>query len=463
MSDHALPMVRPAASPIERANATFLSALFFILCGYAIGGRGFAYIGIAPLYIGEFVMVVGILTCLRTGLVGALLKDQAPAPVALFMGWGLFRTLPYISQYGPLAIRDAMIWGYGTFAFLVASSLMASMDNPSRLRRFLQFFSSLFIVCLPPVFVINEIFGSSVPMWPGTTVPIILLKAGDAMVHMGGIAVLLLAGLIELSGPAKFTMTALSLVLAARARSGMAGFIAALGFPVMLAPVRRYVFAGCAVLALLFGLAWATDFKVRLTDNREFSAQTLTQTFTAAGGMFGNSSMMTLAKNYTAASRLNATIIWRVIWWYFLYNDVRDRAPATGLGFGMSLALPGIPVAIAEDVRSPHNCNMTVLGRMGFIGLGLWLLMLFNWFRLMIGCHFRALRTKRYVWASFFMVLPAWLLAAWVNGSFDIYLEGPMGGIWFWTLIGAGAAMRRWFRVAPGYWDAGNSAISQTQ
>ncbi len=36
------------------------------------------------------------------------------------------------------------------------------------------------------------------------------------------------------------------------------------------------------------------------------------------------------------------------------------------------------------------------------------------------------------------------LLAAWAaflaNMSFDVYLEGPPGGIWYWSLIGFGAA-----------------------
>ena len=33
-----------------------------------------------------------------------------------------------------------------------------------------------------------------------------------------------------------------------------------------------------------------------------------------------------------------------------------------------------------------------------------------------------------------------WVLAYWtasiVNMSFDVYLEGPQGGIWFWCLVG---------------------------
>ena len=38
-----------------------------------------------------------------------------------------------------------------------------------------------------------------------------------------------------------------------------------------------------------------------------------------------------------------------------------------------------------------------------------------------------------------------WVLAYWmafiVNMSFDVYLEGPQGGIWFWCLIGFAIAL----------------------
>jgi hypothetical protein len=41
-------------------------------------------------------------------------------------------------------------------------------------------------------------------------------------------------------------------------------------------------------------------------------------------------------------------------------------------------------------------------------------------------------------WAN----LNIWILIYWgaamINGSFDVYLEGPQGGIWFWSIIGFG-------------------------
>ena len=41
----------------------------------------------------------------------------------------------------------------------------------------------------------------------------------------------------------------------------------------------------------------------------------------------------------------------------------------------------------------------------------------------------------------------AWILVFWlamvVNASFDVYLEGPQGGIWFWMIFGLGLAALR--------------------
>jgi hypothetical protein len=36
-----------------------------------------------------------------------------------------------------------------------------------------------------------------------------------------------------------------------------------------------------------------------------------------------------------------------------------------------------------------------------------------------------------------------------VNASFDVYLEGPTGGIWFWVIFGTGLAAPVLYRRAP--------------
>jgi hypothetical protein len=39
-----------------------------------------------------------------------------------------------------------------------------------------------------------------------------------------------------------------------------------------------------------------------------------------------------------------------------------------------------------------------------------------------------------------------------VNATFDVYLEGPQGGIWFWCVFGFGIALmevQRWGYTSP--------------
>ncbi len=39
-----------------------------------------------------------------------------------------------------------------------------------------------------------------------------------------------------------------------------------------------------------------------------------------------------------------------------------------------------------------------------------------------------------------FLFLLAYWMAFMINTAFDVFLEGPMGGIWFWTVYGIGLA-----------------------
>ena len=55
----------------------------------------------------------------------------------------------------------------------------------------------------------------------------------------------------------------------------------------------------------------------------------------------------------------------------------------------------------------------------------------------------RARREGRRRWAGLFLFLSAYWTAFLVNAAFDVYLEGPMGGIWFWSVFGVGLAAAR--------------------
>ena len=55
----------------------YLALLAIALLGYALMGRGFAYLGFPPLYVGEIALLIGTIVFLRTG---ALVASLATLP-----------------------------------------------------------------------------------------------------------------------------------------------------------------------------------------------------------------------------------------------------------------------------------------------------------------------------------------------------------------------------------------------
>ncbi len=129
------------------------------------------------------------------------------------------------------------------------------------------------------------------------------------------------------------------------------------------------------------------------------------------------------------------TLEWRLDWWLkIVHYTFAGPYFWLGKGYGINLSQSdGIQAANNPDLRSPHNAFMTVLARSGVPGLLLWLaflVILFLQAARMISV--RPTRPDRLIvaWVAIY------LLALLFNSCFDVFLEGPMGGIWFWSMAG---------------------------
>ena len=121
--------------------------------GYALLGKTVAYIGVPPLYIGEVVFALGIIAFLSSRCVIASFAALPNLLLALLIGWGIIRTLPYLRENGFDALRDSMLVLYGGFAFIVTALLL---EKPERLQLLIKFlrFLALVLVPLAPIIVI---------------------------------------------------------------------------------------------------------------------------------------------------------------------------------------------------------------------------------------------------------------------------------------------------------------------
>jgi hypothetical protein len=138
-----------------------------------------------------------------------------------------------------------------------------------------------------------------------------------------------------------------------------------------------------------------------------------------------------------------ATKAWRLEWWNIIVTDTLFGPNFwTGRGFGLNLAdADGFQDGDHVDrptLRSPHNVHVTILARAGVPGLTLWFALLLSWFGAMLRGLQTAQRRGQVEWSRLFLFVSCYVLSIVIDATFDVAIEGPMLGIWFWCLAGFG-------------------------
>lgn len=416
----------------------------WLLCAYfflvTVFGKGPTYLGIPPLYIGEMTLIVIVLWMVnRHGLKRTLIGDESllACLIASYMALGAVLTIPGIAEHGVEAIRDAAIWYYCIF-FFIGHALGADAALGRKVWRsmviawgFALVWGSVDQLCQ---LTMNWTLATLGPVLPWRGEPLFFNSNYEQIQHMGLAALVALHPRISQGHLGRWraplavvsVIPGLVLVSIAHGRGVKVGLVlgalilAVLHFaPGKPLQISRRVIAGLIILVLLMGggvLVLGDDF---------LRASRL-ERFTEA--------------NPSAPS---GTAYWRLIWWKVLWQEVNDENPAFGLGFGQSLSMynpylqGGEHELTAWPVRSPHNFNITVFSRMGFVGLALWLAV----FVVGLGSLFlktwrgqgTAAHQERREELAFWIVM---LVATWGNGSFGVLMEGPVLGIWFWFALG---------------------------
>ena len=144
-------------------------------------------------------------------------------------------------------------------------------------------------------------------------------------------------------------------------------------------------------------------------------------------------------------AQLDASRDWRLAWWNKIYGYTVDGPYFwVGKGFGVNLATQdGFQVDVQQTLRAPHSAHLEILARAGVPGLALWALFQIAFASAVLRAVAVARRINEPAWIPLLGWVFVYWLAALVNGSFDVYLGGPQGGIWFWSMIGLGLALIR--------------------
>jgi O-antigen ligase len=409
------------------------------LVGYIIGNRGFAQISAAgglPILPAELVLLIGgvilVVHCAwRREL--PVLRDGVNLTLLVWMAVGTSRLFFGVREHGFTAIRDYALVYYGLFFFLAQ---YVARDPAA--ARFLQ--RAVLLGCAALLFVhplysqFQEFFVSTLAI---RGFPLIYFKddlAGNFMA-MGS-----LLFFVRFEEKRRVIWLVISLALAG----------------LMLLTNSRSSMVGLAVGALWLGFSGRWRFAVTLAASAAVAAVALVFIAEIQGESWRQTPLhrvyervMSIAdplgqRAYQTEDAFKGdNNVFRLVWWRAAVAETIDTNRWFGLGFGHDLASRFVrqylPEATEEfTARSPHNVLITIFARMGIVGIVSFLALIAT-----IALRtWRALRAPEITFTS-----GAWWVATWVIlvcACFGVVLEGPMGAVVFWTVLGlASACMHR--------------------
>jgi hypothetical protein len=462
------------------AVRVFLVALSALLAGYMFLGRGFAHIGRSPVYVGEAVLLIGLVA---TGIAFAqrkvrLARSRIVLLLIAFMLLGVVRTVPYLGVYGVDALRDAVLWGYAVFALIIL--VIADRALLLGAMRLYGWVVPIFAVWLPISWNIFAIeFRGVDPSNLGSFTPLVYFKPGDMAVHIAGSIAFLVLGTGALTTARTFIWRALiavpllwaAFVAGTTSRGALLAIVTSLGVLALMARRSRNripVLTGAVVLAVILvapailtggvapgpnpvavasasvppGANPSPGPSANPSAPPESSPIPSPRRQVSIGQLLDNiSSVFTTSSN----NGLEGTKAFRLAWWKKII-DYTIFGPYfwTGKGFGVNLADDdGFQATADHSLRAPHNSHLTALARMGVPGFALWLLIQGSFG---VGL-LRSVLAHRRAGDVKFAAVGGWVLVYWaaamITTSFDPYIEGPQGGIWFWVLFGLGLVVIR--------------------
>jgi O-antigen ligase len=425
-------------------SVLFLIAVGLLLLGYAFFDKGFAYIGHAPIYIGEVVLGLGLMAMVAGGGNFRLFRSPITWILLLYVTWQVLILIPGISRYGITALRDSVIWLYAVFAFMVAAALLRSRSF-AKVPEWYCYFLPAWAIAAPFLYILSELFSDYIPKVPGSDTPIIWMKPGDMGVQIAGVAAFLALGLhtqfrrsFSRHAAAQEICVWIFLLIGliacgSRNRGGLVAALAACGFVTLFKPMNRLTRIMLPLL-IVVTFAFAIDLNVPVGGGRTISLGQISENLTSV-----------FVKTNDEA--LDNTENWRMDWWTRILDDtIYGDNFWTGVGYGISLAKRH-GFADSTGNRSPHNGHLTILARSGVPGLVLWVALLGAIFFSLLRGAFRARAMHQPVLANLSIWVLSFFMAFVINASVDVFLEGPQGGIWFWCLVGYAIALTEEQRV----------------
>lgn len=399
--------------------------------GYIVGNRGFAQISLSP----SFPLLPGELGLLLAGgilLVQCAWRHEMPArrdplnvALLVWIAVGTIRVLFDVREFGFAAIRDYALVYYAAFFFL-AQQVARDRASGAFVLRWILYGCAALLVVHPLFTEFTEFFISTLTL---RETPLIFFKGDLAATFMAVGSVL---GFVRYERSRRRRWLAVSLALAAlmmttSSRSSMVALVVGAGW---FAVGGRWRFAGLLSLgAVVAAIALLITAELKNQSWRQTPLHRVYERVLSIGDPFGQRAYQ------TDDAFKGDNNVFRTVWWRAAVTETVEADPWLGLGFGHDLAARFVRQYFPEgnedfSARSPHNVLITVFARMGVLGLALFLAVLVLAFL----ATWHAVRRPNPHVANDGAWVGAWVML--VAACFGVVLEGPMGAMVFWTLLG---------------------------
>lgn len=407
-----------------------------LVIGYFSANRGFAQLAPVsglPLFLGEIGLGLGLgMIALRTAIAKRLPFPLTPLASALIVwmiaaGLHLFIDLRH---WGILALRDFAMIFYALFFFIGFTIGQHERSRQLLINGYLIGLALMFVIY--PLFSAFEAFFTYELTFRG--IPVIYFK-GDLVGIYGAAGSVLFFWKYRQSKNVVFLIGAIgcvAMVGLTLSRAAMLGLVLAMGL-MWLARARSYTLfltsTAVAGFVVLTGYYAVNETPVRETQLYSLYEHARSIVDVSGTGEYQGSRSTDTGDNNR----------FRLVWWRALTEETLREAPLFGFGFGYNLANPFIqeyyPGADTEvfTARSPHNFLLTLFGRTGIIGFGLFLIVL-----TLIAGQTKSLigqaRREGTIPETLALQIAIWVV--FIGAVLQVVLEGPMGSIPFWLLLG---------------------------
>jgi len=454
---------------LTRFRSVWRWACAVLLFGYIVLNRGFAYTSLTiegvPIYVGELTLFFCLLAMPHRA---SLAEFMASAPARWMFGWlliGITLTIPGFLSYGVPALRDAAVYYYVIFTYIGYAFAEREQDS----ERLLRVLGVAFLFHL----VYNIVYFSGVVdleagsmSAPGSDFPLFSHR-GDAS-STAALAGALFMLLVSRRSWASWLagLAQLALFVGLHVRAGYAGFALVAGLLVYAGRLQQILRVFVLVVCLLLvgvgldSLLGLREWGLFPTRSGGLSPERLVETVQS---IFDVSGQRTYRYSDSEVSQSN--VQWRLEFWQLVLADTLGSARSFLVGGGFGQPLVGEPKFFKGDTpdrptRSPHNIALTVLGRMGIVGLGLWAGFLLASYRHIL----RGVRASGRLADSRFherlTFVSAYTLAVFGAALFGVLLESPFGAIPYYFLLGLAI---KWAERRPAVGEVEDLVASQSE